>query len=293
MPSSVAAVRLYRVLQRQCRAQLPKTTASAVTSSFGDFLLQPPLDPRQAGSSRIARIPVATGKSLLQWLNHHLDDPSYEAWLEQVLVPDNNGYGVGGEDPGALVDWVVWASTGTVQDAIRLAFRMRSGDANGAGGGGRLEWAIRGYQLLLEQAALLRTFSCREERGLRIAATSQFVGPSSDKSRFAYRIRIENLASPEVQLLGRSWIIEEDRPPSSKDATVRVHDPAGGAVGQFPVLQRGQAFEYMSGCELATPTGSMKGCFHFRDASSEALFEVPVEPFLLQANEQSLGQPNN
>jgi ApaG protein len=275
MPSSIASVRLYRVLQRHCRTQFPKGPTKA------SFVLQPPLDPLQAGSSRVPNIPVADGSAeLLKWLNHQLDDPDYEAWVDlQTGSVDGTSEGEGGGDTNA-VDWVVWTTAEAVRDAIRLAFRPQRHAETIMGG--RLEWAIRAYQVLLEQSSLLKSFSYREERGMRIAATSQFVGKSSsNKRRFAYRIRIENVDAPEFQLLGRSWIIQDD--PPSPD-TVRVHDPMGGAVGQFPVLQRGQAFEYMSGCEIASPTGVMKGCFHFRNSTDDALFEVPVEPFLLRSS---------
>jgi ApaG protein len=295
MPSSVvAAVRLYRVLQRHCRTQLPKTSvgvdggpSESTSTSSGRYVVQPPLDPRQAGSSRITRIPVATRVSLLRWLSHHLDDPAYEQWLEHGLRRQKEEDKEEGAAEDVIVDWVLWTSSETIQDAIRYAFRLgRCSD------GSRLEWAIRAYQLLLEQTSLLETFSRREERGLRVAATSQFAGTSSGKFRFAYRVRVENLSSSsEVQLLGRSWIIEAEGEPPSE--VIRVHDPLGGAVGQFPVLQRGQAFEYMSGCELATPTGLMKGCFHFRDASDDAQFEVPVEPFRLLSRTAPLAQPTD
>jgi ApaG protein len=276
MPSSIASVRLYRVLQRHCRTQLPKGSAAS-------FVLQPPLDPRQAGSSRVTNIPVADGGSaLLKWLNHQLDDPDYETWVDShagSFPSKEDGTSDEEEGDAGAVDWVVWTTAQALRDAIRFAFRPNTRAETVVEG--RLEWAIRAYQVLLEQSNLLKAFSYREERGMRIAATSQFVGKSSRKHRFAYRIRIENVAAPEFQLLGRSWIIQEEPPFSD---TIKVHDPMGGAVGQFPVLQRGQAFEYMSGCELASPTGLMKGCFHFRDSTDDALFEVPVEPFLLQAS---------
>jgi ApaG protein len=151
------------------------------------------------------------------------------------------------------------------------------------------------------------------------------------KYRFAYRIRIENRTaavstSPSgaptglcVQLLGRTWIIEET-PSQSEDDIIRVHAPRTGVVGQLPVLYPGKCFEYYSGCDLPTPLGSMKGALHFctvpfgtpssrvageatlataddsdnevdvKDSDSRKLpheyryFEVPVAPFCLDAN---------
>lgn len=256
---------MFRILQRHCRTVFPAANSFNKNSSDGGmFLLQPPLDPRQAGSSRITGVPVATRDSLLQWLCYHsdLDDPMYEGWVDEHAT-NHRGF----------VDPVQWTTSTTVQDAIRFTFQCS---------GGRLDWAIRTYQILSEQAKLHQTTSMREEAGIRIAATSQFVGTSHDKHRFSYRIRIENVSASHFQLMGRSWIIQEDR----HVEPIRVHDPMGGAVGQFPILEGGQAFEYMSGCELSSATGVMKGCYHFRDVESDAYFEIAVEPFPLQ-NDQS------
>jgi len=85
------------------------------------------------------------------------------------------------------------------------------------------------------------------------------------KFRFAYRIRIENVSSETVQLLGRSWCIEELTPDGKIDETkekILVDSPATGAVGQLPVLRPGQVFEYMSGTDLLGEHGTMKGHFY-------------------------------
>lgn len=71
------------------------------------------------------------------------------------------------------------------------------------------------------------------------------------------------------------------------------------AVGQLPVLRPGDVFEYMSGCELATANGVMKGSFHLAkvpfDTPSATLnnatatfssldrFQVVINPFPLEA----------
>jgi len=72
----------------------------------------------------------------------------------------------------------------------------------------------------------------------------------------------------------------------------------------FLVLRPGMAFEYMSGCDLATEHGLMSGCFHFARVPSDTppalvgmtnveafspdselpRFEVPVQPFRLEAD---------
>ena len=144
------------------------------------------------------------------------------------------------------------------------------------------------------------------------------------KYRFVYRIRIENTTPDRhVQLLGRSWIIQSnittqplqststlDSPSSaaaskpSNDTGIKVHAPMGGAVGKHPVLAPGQAFEYMSGCDLATERGLMKGNYYFawvpEGTPSASLgqtvvaldpsyhdkqFEVPITPFPLEPDQ--------
>ena len=71
-------------------------------------------------------------------------------------------------------------------------------------------------------------------------------------------------------------------------------------MGQLPVIKPGEAFEYMSGCELETPKGTMEGSFHLAKVPSDTpsamigntipafsspdKFEVPVKPFPLEAD---------
>jgi len=74
------------------------------------------------------------------------------------------------------------------------------------------------------------------------------------------------------------------------------------AVGHLPILQPGQVFEYMSGCDLDTKHGTMSGSFHMAqvdgstrsavtgdpvDVFSETnpdVFEMPVKEFPLEAS---------
>ncbi len=195
-------------------------------------------------------------------------------------------------------------------------------------------FAIDAINLLEEQLAMNNrtSISTDRERGIRVVAVSKCIGVSSSghqglkvgpdvKYRFAYRIRIENFNEPEseddekessttVQLLGRTWNIFEDKDEAatSDDDTdekreVNVVAPTTGAVGHLPVIRPGCAFEYMSGCELGSLTGTMGGCFHMAivDADTECgqvgdpidafnlpkenHFEMKVEPFKLIAEE--------
>lgn len=66
---------------------------------------------------------------------------------------------------------------------------------------------------------------------------------------------------------------------------VTVKAPTTGAVGHLPVLQEGQVFEYMSGCEISTKKGgSMGGCFHFASVDKDTVSGYvgdPIDAFQL------------
>ena len=53
-----------------------------------------------------------------------------------------------------------------------------------------------------------------------------------------------------------------------------------GVVGEQPELQPGEAFQYTSGCPLATPVGSMRGSYQCV-AEDGTAFEVPIPEFVL------------
>ncbi len=90
---------------------------------------------------------------------------------------------------------------------------------------------------------------------------------------FLYTIRVVNEGSQAVQLLSRHWIIT--------DATGKVEEVRGpGVVGQTPVIEPGDSFEYTSGCPLATPFGSMQGSYQLVTNSGEEL-EVEIARFEL------------
>lgn len=73
---------------------------------------------------------------------------------------------------------------------------------------------------------------------------------------FAYRIRIANVGTAHLQLVGRHWIFTD-----SEGGTLEVPRGSPGVVGRAPFLRPGQAFQYMSGTEMATPSGTLRGSF--------------------------------
>ncbi len=93
---------------------------------------------------------------------------------------------------------------------------------------------------------------------------------------FGYTITIQNTGKVAAQLVARHWVIE--------DATGLVQNVDGlGVVGNQPFLQPDQSFEYNSGCQISTPSGSMHGHYFCVSEDGER-FEVPIALFILEAN---------
>ena len=92
---------------------------------------------------------------------------------------------------------------------------------------------------------------------------------------WVYHIRIENHREDTIQLLTRHWRIT--------DARGMVNMVEGeGVVGETPVLAPGETHDYVSGCPLGTPYGSMEGLYTFRNGQGQ-LFEANIPFFPLAA----------
>ncbi len=103
--------------------------------------------------------------------------------------------------------------------------------------------------------------------------------PEDSHYVWAYQVRIENRGRETVQLLNRYWHIT--------DAVGRVQEVRGpGVVGEQPVLAPGEAFEYTSGCPLATPSGIMVGSYEMQRDDGQR-FEVSIPAFSLDSPHHS------
>lgn len=90
---------------------------------------------------------------------------------------------------------------------------------------------------------------------------------------FAYTITLTNTGDTAARLISRHWIIT--------DANQGVQEVRGqGVVGEQPVLQPGQSFEYSSGAVLATAVGTMSGSYRMV-AEDGAEFDAPIPRFVL------------
>ena len=99
-----------------------------------------------------------------------------------------------------------------------------------------------------------------------------------DEGRFvwAYRVRIHNAGTETVQLMSRSWRITDGR-----GRIIKVDGP--GVVGEQPLLEAGDSFEYTSGTPLETPTGFMQGFYHMVTTTSGERFDVEIPAFSLDS----------
>jgi ApaG protein len=94
--------------------------------------------------------------------------------------------------------------------------------------------------------------------------------PEQGRYGFGYTITITNQSKESVQLLDRHWIIT--------DGIGRKQEVKGvGVIGQQPVLQPGETYEYSSFCPLTTPYGYMEGSYGMADAQGQPFrAEIPM-----------------
>jgi len=114
-------------------------------------------------------------------------------------------------------------------------------------------------------------------RGIRIQVESMYVEERSDPKEsyyfFAYHVVISNNGAEAAQLISREWVITD-----SDGNVERVQ--GAGVVGETPLLQPGNSFEYTSFCTLRTSMGSMQGGYMMRLTSGET-FRAEIAPFTL------------
>jgi ApaG protein len=119
-----------------------------------------------------------------------------------------------------------------------------------------------------------------QTEGIIVRVAPNFMAEQSDPANnrwfWSYHIRIENHSHETVQLLSRHWKITDAR------GTIN-HVDGDGVIGEQPVLKPGQSHDYVSGCPLSTPTGTMEGAYRFvrRDAST---FLAAIPLFHLMAS---------
>jgi ApaG protein len=114
---------------------------------------------------------------------------------------------------------------------------------------------------------------------IAVRAATRFIADQSSEREgrymFAYTITIENLGTVAAQLVSRHWIIT--------DGDNKVQEVRGpGVIGNQPLLQPGDRFEYTSGAQLATPVGTMRGSYQMMAVDGTS-FDAPIPQFTLAA----------
>src|SRR3712207_3359051 len=114
--------------------------------------------------------------------------------------------------------------------------------------------------------------------GVKVTVLTEFQPEYSSPAQahyvFTYKISIENCSEYTVQLLRRHWFIY--------DANGSLREVEGeGVVGQQPVLEPGEAHEYISGCNLKTGIGKMKGTYLMERVVDGKQFKVRIPEFTM------------
>jgi ApaG protein len=99
-----------------------------------------------------------------------------------------------------------------------------------------------------------------------------YSNPVSGEYMFAYRITIENHNNFPVKLHRRHWYIF--------DSNGSYREVEGeGVVGVQPVLNAGERYQYVSGCNLRTEMGKMHGTYSMENLNNKKTFEVNIPAF--------------
>ena len=94
-----------------------------------------------------------------------------------------------------------------------------------------------------------------------------------DRYVFAYTIKISNAGDIASQLISRHWIITNENGDAQEVRGL-------GVVGEQPLLNPGDSFEYTSGTAISSSVGSMKGSYQMV-AEDGHHFDVAIPEFIL------------
>ncbi len=99
--------------------------------------------------------------------------------------------------------------------------------------------------------------------------------PDDQHYVWAYQVVIDNQGSERVQLKNRYWKIIDS---NGSQQEVRGE----GVVGEQPILNPGEKFEYTSGTPLSTPSGFMGGHYEMETIKGSK-FEAEIPQFSLDS----------
>ena len=126
---------------------------------------------------------------------------------------------------------------------------------------------------------MLKDMYSKTTGGVTVTVTPYFLDDQSSPKEghyvWAYQVNIKNASSNTIKLNHRNWVII--------DANGKVINIQGeGVVGEFPVIQPGESFEYTSGTPLKTSNGFMQGFYLMSHNNGEQL-KIDIPAFSLDS----------
>jgi ApaG protein len=117
-------------------------------------------------------------------------------------------------------------------------------------------------------------------KGIKITVIPSYREDFSNSEKqqylFSYKVSIENNNDYSVQLMKRHWYIF--------DSNSTYSEVSGeGVVGQTPVIEPGDVYEYESACNLKTEIGKMHGTYLMQRSLDGNFFKVEIPEFELIA----------
>jgi len=117
--------------------------------------------------------------------------------------------------------------------------------------------------------------------GIKVSIQAQyqpdFSSPHQHHYVFTYKVFIENNSKSTVQLLRRRWDITD----AAEEKKIVEGD---GVVGNQPVIEPGTTHSYVSGCNLKSGFGKMKGSYSMERVVDGKIIEIQIPEFQLIAD---------
>ena len=201
-----------------------------------------------------------------QWGKAHFT-PASALGINQVartILPTALQHCVAGISGAAVASDPAANSVEVLQNAVRKGFRA-SIMAPAADVANQLDGAFALLRVIPDLQLAAHCTASAMTRDVEVQITTRHLGSRTMETGhyqhiFMYRVRVANHSDTPYQLLGRHLMFKDS------EGTIVTEVPRGsqGVVGETPVLNPGDStiFEYCSGCELPSCTGSLSGSFH-------------------------------
>ena len=125
----------------------------------------------------------------------------------------------------------------------------------------------------------LRFMYSKKTKKINITVNPYFLDDQSEPEDqhfvWAYQVTIDNQSKEKVQLKNRYWKIIDS---NGSEQEVRGE----GVVGEQPILNPGEKFEYTSGTPLSTPSGFMGGYYEM-ETNEGKKFDAIIPQFSLDS----------